>query len=77
MEPRKAGEEFEGAINQYYDNVKMGRGGLFVAVCRGKVRTSWTPVAHAHPPVCSGCHDPAVWYIAASVVDNPVQMMRH
>jgi uncharacterized protein (DUF2267 family) len=37
-EPRKAGDEFDAAIAQYYKAVAEGRGGLFMAVCRGKVR---------------------------------------
>ncbi|WIA10207.1 hypothetical protein OEZ85_010410 [Tetradesmus obliquus] len=35
-EPRKAGDEFDAAIAQYYKAVAEGRGGLFMAVCRGK-----------------------------------------
>lgn len=36
-EPRQAGDAFETAINQYYKAIADGRGGLFMAVCRGKV----------------------------------------
>jgi hypothetical protein len=37
-EPRQAGNAFESAIQEYYQAIKSGRGGLFMAVCRGKVR---------------------------------------
>lgn len=36
-EPRKAGDEFDAAIAQYYKAVQHDKGGLFMAVCRGKV----------------------------------------
>ena len=36
-EPRGAGDAFDKAIAGYYKAVKHGRGGLFLAVCRGKV----------------------------------------
>jgi hypothetical protein len=47
-EPRKAGDEFDAAIAQYYKAVAEGRGGLFMAVCRGKV------CALAGSPCCAG-----------------------
>lgn len=37
QEPRKAGADFDQAIRQYYATVAAGKGGLFIAVCRGKV----------------------------------------
>lgn len=36
-EPRGAGDAFDKAIAGYYKAVKQSRGGLFLAVCRGKV----------------------------------------
>ena len=36
-EPRKAGDEFDAAIAQYYKAIQHQGGGLFMAVCRGKV----------------------------------------
>lgn len=36
-EPRAAGEAFDAVIASYYRAVDEGRGGLFMAVCRGKV----------------------------------------
>jgi Fanconi anemia group J protein len=52
-EPRKAGDEFDAAIAQYYKAVAEGRGGLFMAVCRGKVRSVRTPfvIFTAVPPL--------------------------
>lgn len=59
-EPRQAGEAFDAAISTYYRAVQDGRGGLFMAVCRGKVGAStgrvltgvwtslhWDPAAQA------------------------------
>jgi Fanconi anemia group J protein len=37
-EPRAAGDAFDAAIRRYYEAVDGGQGGLFMAVCRGKVR---------------------------------------
>lgn len=37
-EPRAAGDAFDTAIRRYYEAVDGGQGGLFMAVCRGKVR---------------------------------------
>ena len=37
-EPRHAGDDFDSTIRRYYEAVDEGRGGLFMAVCRGKVR---------------------------------------
>jgi len=36
-EPRQAGDAFDKAIARYYAAIKSGKGGLFLAVCRGKV----------------------------------------
>jgi Fanconi anemia group J protein len=38
-EPRRAGDDFDSTIRRYYEAVDEGRGGLFMAVCRGKVRS--------------------------------------
>ncbi len=35
--PRRAGEDFDKTISRYYQAVRSGKGGLFLAVCRGKV----------------------------------------
>eukprot|EP00775_Hariotina_reticulata_P010851 gene10851-11005_t len=35
-EPRHAGADFDKAIDEYYTAIREGRGGLFIAVCRGK-----------------------------------------
>ena len=40
-EPRGTGEEFEKVMASYYDNIKKGAGGIFFAICRGKVRLSY------------------------------------
>jgi hypothetical protein len=37
-EPRQAGDAFDTAIKRFYEAVDKGQGGLFMAVCRGKVR---------------------------------------
>jgi Fanconi anemia group J protein len=37
-EPRGAGDAFDKVIAGYYKAIKQGKGGLFLAVCRGKVR---------------------------------------
>jgi Fanconi anemia group J protein len=37
-EPRQAGDAFDTAIRRFYEAVDGGQGGLFMAVCRGKVR---------------------------------------
>jgi len=36
-EPRQAGDAFDTAIRRYYEAVDEGGGGIFMAVCRGKV----------------------------------------
>ncbi|GIL55719.1 hypothetical protein Vafri_11262 [Volvox africanus] len=36
VEPREAGKGFEDAMATYYTAVRTGKGGLFMAVCRGK-----------------------------------------
>lgn len=38
VEPREAGKGFDEAMARYYAAVRGGQGGLFLAVCRGKVR---------------------------------------
>ncbi len=38
VEGREAGKGFEEAMGRYYEAVRAGRGALFFAVCRGKVR---------------------------------------
>ena len=47
-EPRGGGDGFDKAIAKYYAAVRSGRGGLFMAVCRGKVRP------HAGCPAACG-----------------------
>lgn len=37
-EPRGSKEEFERTMDDYYTGIQFGRGGIFLAVCRGKVR---------------------------------------
>ncbi len=37
QEPRGAGDVFDRAVKAYYSSVAAGKGGLFMAVCRGKV----------------------------------------
>ncbi len=37
QEPRQAGDVFDKTIASYYEAIRKGKGGLFVAVCRGKV----------------------------------------
>ena len=36
-EPRGSGEDFEKVMVSYYDGIKKGAGGIFFAICRGKV----------------------------------------
>ena len=36
-EPRGTGESFDSCMTEYYAAIKSGRGGLMMAVCRGKV----------------------------------------
>lgn len=36
-EPKGTGEAFEGVMKDYYGAIRKGQGGLFMAVCRGKV----------------------------------------
>lgn len=36
-------EELEQSIQEYYAAIKDGRGGIFFAVCRGKVRLHHLP----------------------------------
>lgn len=37
-EPRRAGDDFDTTIRRFYEAIDEGQGGLFMAVCRGKVR---------------------------------------
>lgn len=37
-EPRGTGEHFNAVMDGYYAGVRAGKGGLLLAVCRGKVR---------------------------------------
>ena len=37
VEPKGTGEAFDGVMKDYYGAIKKGQGGLFMAVCRGKV----------------------------------------
>lgn len=42
MEPKGTGEAFDTVMTEYYDAIRAGRGGLFLAICRGKVKLeSW------------------------------------
>jgi len=45
-EPRGSGEEFERIMTSYYDDIKKGAGGIFFAICRGKVRLRLKPQKH-------------------------------
>jgi Fanconi anemia group J protein len=36
-EPKGTGEAFDTVMKDYYTAIKRGQGGLFMAVCRGKV----------------------------------------
>lgn len=50
-EPKGTGEAFDTVMKDYYTAIRRGQGGLFMAVCRGKVCTAaWTesgPAGHA------------------------------
>lgn len=37
-EPKGTGEAFDGVMKEYYGAIRKGQGGLFMAVCRGKVK---------------------------------------
>ena len=37
-EPHGTGEAFDAAMKTYYDAIAEGRGAIFFAICRGKVR---------------------------------------
>ena len=47
-EPKGTGEAFDTVMKDYYGAIKKGRGGLFMAVCRGKVTSSTLHVHHAN-----------------------------
>ena len=36
-EPKGTGDAFDAVMKEYYGAVRKGQGGLFMAVCRGKV----------------------------------------
>ena len=36
-EPKGTGEAFDAVMKEYYTAIRKGQGGLFMAVCRGKV----------------------------------------
>ena len=36
-EPRGSGDDFDAVMTRYYEGIQRGVGGLFFAVCRGKV----------------------------------------
>lgn len=38
-EPKGTGEAFDAVMKEYYSAIRKGQGGLFMAVCRGKVHT--------------------------------------
>ena len=42
-EPKGTGEAFDTVMKDYYTAIRRGQGGLFMAVCRGKV---WTAARH-------------------------------
>jgi len=44
-EPRGSGDEFEKIMSSYYDDIKRGAGGIFFAICRGKVH-AYTLIIH-------------------------------
>jgi hypothetical protein len=59
-EPRQAGDAFDTSIRRYYQAVDEGQGGLFMAVCRGKVRTEGVASAvsgDADAPHCCDTHN--------------------
>ena len=39
-EPKGTGEAFDTVMKDYYTAIRRGQGGLFMAVCRGKVCTA-------------------------------------
>ena len=42
-EPKGTGEAFDGVMKDYYGAIRKGQGGLFMAVCRGKVTYATLP----------------------------------
>lgn len=50
-EPKGTGEAFEGVMKDYYGAIRKGQGGLFMAVCRGKVTSPCASFVHPsiHP----------------------------
>ena len=36
-EPRGTGDLFDKAMSDYYSAIRRGKGGIFMAICRGKV----------------------------------------
>lgn len=38
-EPRGTGDLFDKAMSDYYSAIRRGKGGIFMAICRGKVCT--------------------------------------
>jgi hypothetical protein len=38
-EPRGTGEAFDDAMSTFYAAIQEGRGAIFFAICRGKVRS--------------------------------------
>ena len=64
MEPRESGKVFDSALASYTRAVEAGRGGLLIAVCRGKVMRgaggrgrsgSFWPSAHCSSLIAA-CH---------------------
>lgn len=62
-EPRGAGDDFDSVMRQYYGAVASGAGGLFLAVCRGKVSP------HIYLPCARNIY-PALWlnYLPTAMV---------
>lgn len=58
-EPKGTGEAFDGVMKDYYGAIKKGQGGLFMAVCRGKVTCN--PMSCHHRSA-----DPSTLYMTVS-----------
>ncbi len=57
-EPKGTGEAFDTVMKDYYTAIRRGQGGLFMAVCRGKVCTAaWTESGLARSQVLQAMQD--------------------
>ena len=52
-EPKGTGEAFDAVMKEYYGAVRKGQGGLFMAVCRGKVLRSTPLLPLSQEPLLS------------------------